>query len=72
MLKLMIECSRTGHMIPTGIETDAQSFAVLPKVQSETYCQHCQRLHRWSKVNVCVVHHRSLPATRMASRTTLR
>jgi hypothetical protein len=53
MLKLMIECSRTGHLIPTGIETDARSFAMLPNVTTETFCAYCRRHHRWSKDDVC-------------------
>jgi hypothetical protein len=31
MLKLMIECSRTGRLIETGIETDRRSFQMLTK-----------------------------------------
>jgi hypothetical protein len=52
MLKLMIECSRTRNIIPTGIETDTHSFSVLPDFQAKTFCPHCNRLHRWSKADV--------------------
>jgi hypothetical protein len=54
MLKLMIECSRTGHVIPTGIETDEDTFSVLPDVIARTYCPYCKRLHRWSKADICL------------------
>ena len=54
MLKLMIECSRTGHVIPTGIETDERSFAALPAFNAKTYCPYCKHLHRWSKEDVCL------------------
>jgi hypothetical protein len=54
MLKLMIECSRTGHIIPTGIETDTRSFSVLTDFEAKTYCPYCKALHRWSKRDVCL------------------
>ena len=54
MLKLMIECSHTGHVIPTGVETDMRSFAGLADFEAKTYCPHCRRLHRWSKDDVCL------------------
>jgi hypothetical protein len=54
MLRIMIECSRTGQLIATGIETDEASFAMLPNVTTETYCAHCRRYHRWSKDDVCL------------------
>ena len=53
MLKLMIECSRTGRLIETGIETDRLSFQSLADFQAETYCTHCDRYHAWSKRAVC-------------------
>ena len=52
MLKLMIECSRTGHTIPTGIETDERTFSTLPYFEAKTYCPYRKRLHSWSKTDV--------------------
>jgi hypothetical protein len=52
-MRLMIECSRTGHLISTGIETDTRSFEMLPIVTSKTYCPYCRRHHRWSKEDIC-------------------
>jgi hypothetical protein len=52
MLSLMIVCSRTGHLISTGIQTDTKTYDVLPDVESATYCPHCKRMHRWSKADV--------------------
>ena len=52
MLSLMIVCSRTGHPISTGIQTDAKTYAALPDVETATYCPHCKRMHRWSKADV--------------------
>jgi len=54
MLKLMIECSRTGRPVHTGIETDAQSFEALGLFEATTHCPHCNRLHRWTKDDVCL------------------
>jgi hypothetical protein len=53
MLKLMIECSRTGRLISTGIETDDRSFACLSEFQAKTFCPYCNRNHFWSKNEVC-------------------
>ena len=53
MLKLMIECSRTGRLIETGIETDRRSFQNLADFRAKTFCAHCDRYHTWSKRAVC-------------------
>jgi hypothetical protein len=52
-MRLMIECSRTGRLIPTGIDTDERSFEMLPIVTAKTYCAYCRRYHVWSKEKVC-------------------
>jgi hypothetical protein len=49
----MIECSPTGRLIPTGIETDVRSFEALPSVTAKTYCSYCRRYHQWAKADVC-------------------
>ena len=54
MLKLMIECSRTGRLVETGIETDRRSFQSLADFQAKTFCPYCNRHHVWSKEEVCV------------------
>jgi hypothetical protein len=54
MLQIMIECWRTGHTIPTGIETDAKTFEGLPDFEAQTYCAYCKRNHRWSKSDACL------------------
>jgi hypothetical protein len=53
MLKLMIECSRTGRVIHTGVETDPRTFAALPAFEAQTHCPHCNQSHRWTKNDVC-------------------
>jgi hypothetical protein len=52
MLKLMIECSRTGRLVETGIETDRRSFQGLADFQARTFCPHCNQHHVWSKGEV--------------------
>ena len=54
MLQVMIECWRTGHTIPTGIETDAKSFEALGDFEATAFCPYCQRMHRWSKSDACL------------------
>jgi len=51
---LMIECSRTGRPISTGIATDMQSFAALKAFQAKTFCPYCRRYHLWSKDDVSI------------------
>jgi hypothetical protein len=53
MPKLMIECSRTGRFIHTGIQTDTRSFEGLANFQARTFCPHCKRDHLWCKDDVC-------------------
>lgn len=44
---LMIRCPQTGQHIPTGIETDDQSFQNMPDVIVYTSCPHCWVDHAW-------------------------
>ena len=53
-MQIMIECFRTGRVIPTGIDIDQRSFSTLGNFEAKTYCPHCKRLHFWSKADVCV------------------
>ena len=52
MLNMMIECARTGRLIPTGITTDLQSFNSFTDFEAKTYCAYCRRYHYWSKQHV--------------------
>ena len=49
MLQIMLACSRTGKFIPTGIETDIDTFIALPEVLSLTRCPACGGNHYWTK-----------------------
>jgi hypothetical protein len=44
-------CPMTGLAVSTGIETDADTFAVMPETVSRVRCPHCGELHNWSKHN---------------------
>lgn len=44
---VMVKCPQTGHAIPTGIETDRQSFARSAVFFSRTRCPICRADHAW-------------------------
>jgi endogenous inhibitor of DNA gyrase (YacG/DUF329 family) len=44
---VMITCPTTGRAVPTGIETDQQSFDALPDTLSRSKCPHCGAEHVW-------------------------
>ena len=49
MLQIMLACTRTGKFVPTGIETDIDTFVALPEVLSLTRCPACGDNHYWTK-----------------------
>lgn len=49
MLQIMFACARTGQFVPTGIETDLDTFMALPEVLSLSQCRACGRSHYWTK-----------------------
>jgi hypothetical protein len=49
MLQIMLTCTRTGKFVPTGIETDIDTFIALPEVLSLTRCPACGGNHYWTK-----------------------
>jgi hypothetical protein len=49
MLQIMFACARTGQFVPTGIETDLDTFMTLPEVLSLSRCSACGRSHYWTK-----------------------
>ena len=44
---LVMRCPRTGQEVPTGIETDPDSFRLIPDVMIYTACPHCGIDHAW-------------------------
>jgi hypothetical protein len=62
MLQIMLACTRTSQFVPTGIETDIDTFIVLPEALSQTKCPACGSNHYWTKSRrgfaVPGVHHR--------------
>jgi hypothetical protein len=49
MLQIMFACAHTGQFVPTGIETDIDTFVALPEVLSLSKCPACGRSHYWTK-----------------------
>jgi hypothetical protein len=49
MLQIMLACTRTGQFVPTGIETDIDTFIALPEALSLTWCPACGSNHYWTK-----------------------
>jgi hypothetical protein len=49
MLQIMFACTRTGQFVPTGIETDFETFVALPEVLSLSKCPACGQSHYWTK-----------------------
>jgi hypothetical protein len=45
---MMINCTRTGLPISTGIDTDSASFGRMPNVVATTHCPLCQAEHAWT------------------------
>jgi hypothetical protein len=49
MLQIMLACTRTGQFVPTGIETDLDTFIALPEALSKIKCPACGNDHYWTK-----------------------
>jgi len=49
MLQIMFVCARTSQFVPTGIETDLDTFMALPEVLSLSRCSACGGNHYWIK-----------------------
>jgi hypothetical protein len=49
MLQIVIACTRNGQFVPTGIETDVDTFIALPEALSLTQCPACGGNHYWTK-----------------------
>ena len=49
MLQIMIACTGDGQFVPTGIETDIDTFIALPEALSLTRCPACGGNHYWTK-----------------------
>jgi len=49
MSTIMIKCPNKGIFISTGIETDENSFSLLPDVPTRSRCAICGVEHVWWK-----------------------
>ena len=45
---IITKCPVTGQEIPTGIETDAATFARITSLVGRVWCPHCREEHQWS------------------------
>ena len=52
MLQIVIACTRNGQFVPTGIETDVDTFIALPEALSLTRCPACGGNHYWTKARL--------------------
>jgi hypothetical protein len=43
-----IVCPKTGQEVPTGVVTNIESFADLPRGKSQFQCAVCGDVHEWS------------------------
>ena|SRR5690348_762495 len=48
MLEIVIACTRNVQFVPTGIETDFDTFIALPEALSLTRCPACGGDHYWT------------------------
>ena len=46
---IITRCPQTSHEIVTGIDTDPDTFHLLPDVPSKVHCPHCGEEHVWHK-----------------------
>jgi len=44
---VMVKCPQSGRAIPTGIETDRESFQRSPVFFGRTHCPICRTDHSW-------------------------
>ena len=52
MYDVMVHCSKTGALVPTGVKTDPKSFESLPEIPTTLErCPACGKSHGWSKLN---------------------
>ena len=49
MSMITTRCPRTGREIPTGIETDPDSFEKIPDIPAKVRCPACGDEHEWRK-----------------------
>jgi hypothetical protein len=55
MGSIFTTCPASGRDIPTGVETDATSFAQMPEFVARVLCPYCEVDHNWTKHNSFIV-----------------
>ncbi len=51
MARIVIRCRTTGHVVPTGLEADPQSWAERQLGDNRALCPACKVTHAWSKAD---------------------
>jgi len=52
---VLIQCSYTGRYFSTGIDTDPDSFDLLPETAAQVPCPHCGQEHAFAKRRATLV-----------------
>jgi hypothetical protein len=55
MAMVMITCPATNRQVPTGIETDPASIALVPPINARLTCPDCGNVHTWSVLDAELV-----------------
>ena len=63
---VMVKCPQTGRAIPTGIETDRESFGRSTVFFSRTHCPICRTVHAWFAREAWVYEPGARPRRRVA------
>lgn len=56
---VMMRCPATGEAIPTGLSSDAETFARSPVFFADAHCPLCNTTHRWFARDAWVEERRS-------------
>lgn len=52
---LFTTCPSSGREISASVETDADSFALMPEFVARVFCPYCKVDHNWTKRNSFIV-----------------
>jgi hypothetical protein len=67
MPSIMINCTRTGRPISTGIDTDPVSFRLMPNVVATAHCPLCHVEHTWTTAHAWICERVPTPCPKRAS-----
>ena len=52
---LVVKCPINGRYFSTGVQTDADSFALMPNEVAYARCPHCRTTHSWRPLDAKLV-----------------